>query len=86
MRLTVTPAARSAVVSLGVITLSPSLALARSLELLIRGSRAPGFARHHGPLKMPTVRTRNSTTRRLELADFLDNFRDIMVQKCSSCA
>jgi hypothetical protein len=33
---------------------------------------------------MPAVRNRNSTTRRLELADFLDNFGDIMVQKCSS--
>ena len=33
---------------------------------------------------MPAVRTRNSTTQRLELADFLDNFRDTMVQKCSS--
>jgi hypothetical protein len=33
---------------------------------------------------MPAIRNRNSTTRRLELADFLDNFRDIMVQKCSS--
>jgi predicted transglutaminase-like cysteine proteinase len=35
---------------------------------------------------MPAVRTRNSTTRRLELTDFLDNFRDTMVQKCSSYA
>ena len=34
---------------------------------------------------MPAVRTRNSTTRRLDLADFIDSFRDIMVQKCSSC-
>jgi len=34
---------------------------------------------------MPVVRNRNSTTRRLELADFLDNFGDAMVQKCSSC-
>jgi len=35
---------------------------------------------------MPAVRSRNSTTRRLELADIIDNFGDIMVQKCSSCA
>ena len=34
---------------------------------------------------MPAVRTRNSTTRRLDLADFIDSFGDIMVQKCSSC-
>jgi predicted transglutaminase-like cysteine proteinase len=34
---------------------------------------------------MPAVRSRNSTTRRLELADIIDNFGDIMVQKCSSC-
>jgi predicted transglutaminase-like cysteine proteinase len=33
---------------------------------------------------MPAVRSRNSTTRRLELADIIDNFGDIMVQKCSS--
>jgi hypothetical protein len=35
---------------------------------------------------MPVVHTRNSTTRRLDLADFLDNFGNTMVQKCSSCA
>jgi septal ring factor EnvC (AmiA/AmiB activator) len=36
---------------------------------------------------MPAVRTSsNSTTRRLNLADFIDSFRDTMVQKCSSCA
>jgi hypothetical protein len=34
---------------------------------------------------MPAVRTRNSTTRRLELADFIDIFGDTMVQKCSNC-
>lgn len=34
---------------------------------------------------MPAVRTRNSTERRIDLADFIDNFGDIMVQKCSSC-
>jgi hypothetical protein len=34
---------------------------------------------------MPAVRTRNSTTRRLELADFIDTFGDTMVQKCSNC-
>jgi hypothetical protein len=34
---------------------------------------------------MPTVCTSsNSTTRRLNLADFIDSFRDTMVQKCSS--
>lgn len=30
---------------------------------------------------MPVVRTRNSTERCLDLADFIDNFGDIMVQK-----
>lgn len=35
---------------------------------------------------MPVVRTRTSTERRLELADFIDTFGDTMVQKCSSCA
>jgi hypothetical protein len=35
---------------------------------------------------MPAVRTRNSTERRLDLADFIDNFGDTMVQKCSNCA
>ena len=34
---------------------------------------------------MPVVRTRNSTFRRLELAEFIENFGDTMVQKCSSC-
>jgi hypothetical protein len=34
---------------------------------------------------MPAVRTRNSTERRLDLADFIDNFGDTMVQKCSNC-
>jgi predicted transglutaminase-like cysteine proteinase len=35
---------------------------------------------------MPTVRTSsNSTTRRINLADFLDAFRDTIVQKCSTC-
>jgi hypothetical protein len=34
---------------------------------------------------MPTVRTSsNSTTRRINLADFLDAFGDTMVQKCST--
>jgi hypothetical protein len=34
---------------------------------------------------MPAIRTRNSTTRRLELADFIDIFGDTIVQKCSNC-
>jgi hypothetical protein len=34
---------------------------------------------------MPAVRSCNSTTRHLELADSIDNFRDIIVQKCSNC-
>jgi hypothetical protein len=33
---------------------------------------------------MPAIRTRNSTTRRLELADFIDIFGDTIVQKCSN--
>ena len=36
---------------------------------------------------MPAVRTTsNSTTRRLNLADFIDVFGDTMVRKCSNCA
>ena len=34
---------------------------------------------------MPAVRSRNSTIRRLDLADCIDNFGDTMVQKCSNC-
>jgi hypothetical protein len=35
---------------------------------------------------MPAVRTSsNSTTRRINLADFIDAFGDTMVQKCSTC-
>ena len=35
---------------------------------------------------MPLVRNRNSTSRRSELASFVETFGDDMVQKCSTCA
>lgn len=35
---------------------------------------------------MPPLRVkRNSTQRRLELAEIIDNFGDTMVKKCSTC-
>ena len=64
----------------------PPPGLAQSLELDKRVS-CPRLLPSSWFRKMPAVRTSStSTTRRLDLANFIDVFGDTMVQKCSNCA
>ena len=64
----------------------PPPGLAQSLELDKRVS-CPRLLPSSWFRKMPAVRTSStSTTRRLDLAIFIDVFGDTMVQKCSNCA